>query len=225
VFTGFPDAQSPFLGTRPPPKSMVGISPLGLPLGDSPSESIFLQARLNAMRVATAVERQYTAAGVLFTVTVPLYTYVQKLLLIATLVESRILCQLNNPILTGMHTWASQGWALVHKTTYAPMIYTALCVMLLMRAAYITRASGRGLGPGNQEFFRPLKWYGADGRVPFGAQKTQQRHIKCIRFRYINVVIPLEKKVTKFGFSIAVLVTSYVATKRSNTQRNSHLRS
>jgi hypothetical protein len=24
--------------------------------------------------------------------------------------------------------------SLVHKTTYAPMIYTALCVMLLMRA-------------------------------------------------------------------------------------------
>ncbi len=29
------------------------------------------------------------------------------------------------------------------------MIYTAPCVMLLMRAASITRASGRGLGPGN----------------------------------------------------------------------------
>ncbi len=35
-------------------------------------------------------------------------------------------------------------------TFYAPMIYTAPCVMLLTRAASITRASGRGLGPGNQ---------------------------------------------------------------------------
>ncbi len=38
---------------------------------------------------------------------------------------------------------------LVHKTTYAPMIYTALCIMLLMRAVSITGASRRGLGPGN----------------------------------------------------------------------------
>jgi hypothetical protein len=33
------------------------------------------------------------------------------------------------------------------------MIYTSLCLMLLMRAASITWASGRGLGPGNLEFF------------------------------------------------------------------------
>jgi hypothetical protein len=36
---------------------------------------------------------------------------------------------------------------------YASMIYAAPCVMFLMRAASITRASGRGLGPGNREFF------------------------------------------------------------------------
>jgi hypothetical protein len=36
---------------------------------------------------------------------------------------------------------------------YAPMIYTAPCVMPLMRAAFSTWASGRGLGSGNQEFF------------------------------------------------------------------------
>jgi hypothetical protein len=35
------------------------------------------------------------------------------------------------------------------------MIYTAPCVMLLMRAASITWANGRRLGPGNLEFFRP----------------------------------------------------------------------
>jgi hypothetical protein len=32
---------------------------------------------------------------------------------------------------------------------YAPMINTARCIMLLMRAASITWASGKGLGPGN----------------------------------------------------------------------------
>ncbi len=31
------------------------------------------------------------------------------------------------------------------------------CVMLLMRAASIMRASGRGLGPGNRDFFRPCE--------------------------------------------------------------------
>jgi hypothetical protein len=38
-------------------------------------------------------------------------------------------------------------------TTYAPIIYTALCVMLVMRAASITWANGRGLGPGNLYIF------------------------------------------------------------------------
>jgi hypothetical protein len=45
--------------------------------------------------------------------------------------------------------------ALVHKTTYAPIIYWSLCVMLLKQAASITWPSGRGMGPGNLEFFGP----------------------------------------------------------------------
>ncbi len=36
-------------------------------------------------------------------------------------------------------------------------IYTAPSVMLLIRAASITRASGRGLGPGNLDFFGPCE--------------------------------------------------------------------
>jgi hypothetical protein len=40
---------------------------------------------------------------------------------------------------------------------YAPMIYTAPCVMLLMGAASITRASGMGLVPGNRAFFGPCE--------------------------------------------------------------------
>jgi hypothetical protein len=35
------------------------------------------------------------------------------------------------------------------------MIFMFMCVMLLMRAASITWASGRGLGPENLEFFGP----------------------------------------------------------------------
>ncbi len=47
------------------------------------------------------------------------------------------------------------SWALVHKTTYSPMIYTSLCIMFWMRAYPITWAGGRGLGPGILEFFWP----------------------------------------------------------------------
>ncbi len=32
-----------------------------------------------------------------------------------------------------------------------------LCIMLFMRAAFITRASGRELGPGNRDFFGPCE--------------------------------------------------------------------
>jgi hypothetical protein len=41
--------------------------------------------------------------------------------------------------------------------SYATMIYTDPCVMLLMRAASITRASGSGWGPGNRDFFGPCE--------------------------------------------------------------------
>ena len=62
----------------------------------------------------------------------------------------------------------------MHKTTYAPMIYTALCIMFWMRA-YTFRGEGRrGMGPGIPEFLGPVKWERADRRVPFGAQKTRE---------------------------------------------------
>ncbi len=41
----------------------------------------------------------------------------------------------------------SRLWALVLKNHHAPMIFTALCVMLFMRAASINWARGRGLCP------------------------------------------------------------------------------
>ncbi len=44
----------------------------------------------------------------------------------------------------------------VHKTTYAPMIYTAQCVMVLMRADTLCgEVGGGGVGAGNLEFFGP----------------------------------------------------------------------
>jgi hypothetical protein len=47
------------------------------------------------------------------------------------------------------------------------MIYTAPCVMFLMRADPLRGQVGGGLGPGNGEFFGPVKWHRADMRVPF----------------------------------------------------------
>ncbi len=65
-------------------------------------------------------------------------------------------------------------WALVHKTNYAPMIYSALCFMLLMWVASITWASGRGLGPGNLNFFGPQMAlaYRLDA-IPLGPEKSR----------------------------------------------------
>ncbi len=57
----------------------------------------------------------------------------------------------------------------------ASMIYTAPCVMLLMRVASIMRASGRGLGWALEieTILGPVKWHRADWRVSFGAQKVK----------------------------------------------------
>jgi hypothetical protein len=58
--------------------------------------------------------------------------------------------------------------ALVHKTTYAPMIYTALCIMFWMRAYPLLGQVGGGWAPGNLEFF-----WAPIGSFPFHrAQKT-----------------------------------------------------
>ncbi len=61
----------------------------------------------------------------------------------------------------------------MHKTTHAPMIYIALCIMFWMRAYPLLGEVGGGLGPGIREILGPVKWHRADRRVPFGAQKTR----------------------------------------------------
>jgi hypothetical protein len=62
---------------------------------------------------------------------------------------------------------------------YAPMVYTAPCIMLLMRESSITRASGRELGPGNRDFF-------------------ELRSIMYLLFRHINA--ELGSEVPQLGF-------------------------
>jgi hypothetical protein len=56
---------------------------------------------------------------------------------------------------------------------YAPMLFTATCVMLLMRVASFTRVSGRGLALEIETLLSPVKWHRADRGVPFGAQKVE----------------------------------------------------
>jgi hypothetical protein len=72
--------------------------------------------------------------------------------------------------------WALKppSWALVHKTNYAPMIYTALCIMFWMRAYSLLRQGGGGWALEFESFLGPVKWHRANMRVPFGpgAQKT-----------------------------------------------------
>jgi hypothetical protein len=49
-------------------------------------------------------------------------------------------------------------WALVHKTTYEPMIYTALCIMFLMPAYPLLRQVGGGWALELSSFLGP-KWH------------------------------------------------------------------
>jgi hypothetical protein len=49
-------------------------------------------------------------------------------------------------------------WALVHKTTYAPMIYAALCIMFWMRAYLLLGRMGGGWALEFSSFLGP-KWH------------------------------------------------------------------
>jgi hypothetical protein len=64
----------------------------------------------------------------------------------------------------------TQGWSL---TIYAPMIYTAPCIMFWMRAYPLRGQVEEGWALEFESFLDPVKWHGADRRVPFGAQKTR----------------------------------------------------
>ncbi len=53
------------------------------------------------------------------------------------------------------------------------MIYTAPCVMFLMRADTLRGQVGGGWALETDSFLGPVKWHRVYMRVPFGAQKTQ----------------------------------------------------
>ena len=71
--------------------------------------------------------------------------------------------------------WAMKPplWALVHKTTYAPMIYTALCIMFWMRAYPLRGQVGGCWELEIEMFLGPVKWHSANRRVPFGAKNLE----------------------------------------------------
>ncbi len=57
---------------------------------------------------------------------------------------------------------------------YAHMTYTAPCVILFVRAAFITRASGKGWALEIETFLGPVEWHRADGRVAFEPKKASR---------------------------------------------------
>jgi hypothetical protein len=50
---------------------------------------------------------------------------------------------------------------------YAPMIYTAPCIMFWMRAYPLRGQVGGGWALEIKSFLGPVKWHRADRRVPF----------------------------------------------------------
>jgi hypothetical protein len=76
----------------------------------------------------------------------------------------------------------------VHKTTYAPMIYTALCIMFWMRAYPLLGQVGGGWALEFSSFLGPVKWhleligechFGPDSRV-FGPQMALAYQLDAI---------------------------------------------
>jgi hypothetical protein len=61
-------------------------------------------------------------------------------------------------------------------TIYAPMIYTAPCVMFLMRADTLRGQVGGGWALEMESFLGPVKWHRADIR-------NQQQTVRCIKGR------------------------------------------
>ncbi len=64
---------------------------------------------------------------------------------------------------------------------YGPMIYTAVFLMLLMRANLLRGQLGSGWALEIETFLGPLKWHQAVRRVPFGAQKRAPRLTHALR--------------------------------------------
>ena len=67
-------------------------------------------------------------------------------------------------------------------TIYAPMIYTAPCIMFLMRAYPLRGKVGGGWALEFSSFLGPVKWHRADRRVPFKNKIGSFHEILLIRF-------------------------------------------
>ncbi len=76
----------------------------------------------------------------------------------------------------GNWSWGGGGAIIA---IYAPMIYTAPCGMVLMRAGTLLGQVGEGWALEMESFLSPVKWYRADRLVPFGAQKTREGGTHC----------------------------------------------
>jgi hypothetical protein len=87
---------------------------------------------------------------------------------------SRVIKFLYAPAPPPPSVWALKppSWALVHKTTDGPMIYTTLCIMVWMRAYTLLGQVGGGWAQEILSFLGP-KWHSTIGSMPFHrAQKT-----------------------------------------------------
>jgi hypothetical protein len=80
-------------------------------------------------------------------------------------------------------------------TIYAPMIYTAPCIMLWMHAYPLRGEVGGGWALEFSCFLGPVKWHRADRRVPFGAQKTLKndlmKHVSKKIYNIVHCTVPL----------------------------------
>jgi len=75
-----------------------------------------------------------------------------------------------------LSVWALKppSWALVHTTTYSPMIYTALCIMFWMLAYLLLGQMGGGWALEILSFLGP-KWHSPTGSMPFHRVQKNSR--------------------------------------------------
>jgi hypothetical protein len=66
---------------------------------------------------------------------------------------------------------------------YAPLIYTAPCVLFLMCADTLRGQVGGGWVLEIESFLGPVKWHQTDRQVPIGAQKNSKKP-KIFVFNY-----------------------------------------
>jgi hypothetical protein len=73
--------------------------------------------------------------------------------------------------------------------------------MLLMQAAYITRSSGKGVGPGNREFLGPVKWHQAIGEYHLWLKKLKISRAKPLPLALVKYAARI-KSITHWAVEI-----------------------